>query len=113
MGRLVGMPYFSSQEAFMEQQQDAAEIRRARKVKAEDAVLTGETDAVRLLQVQISHRLQSQFEGRVIRRTPISQNPDGRPLIDLPPISIIYGVLKLTARELGLIDDVTEEDLKE
>lgn len=113
MGRLVGMPYFSSQEAFTQQQRDGADIRRAQRTKSKDSELTEGMDGVQLLQVRISHRLQSQFEGRVIRRTPTSNNPVGRPLIDLPPLSIVYGALRLTSRELALIENVTEEDLKE
>lgn len=113
MGRLVGIPYFSSQDGFLQQQQDAAELRRARQEKAEDPTLTGELDPVRLCQVRISHRLQSRFEGRVLRRTPASLNPEGRPLIDLPPLTVIYAVLNLTPRELKLIDDVTRDDLNE
>jgi hypothetical protein len=110
MGRLVGIPYFSSQNALADQQADAAELRRAKAEKQE--LGTGEQeDPYRLCQVEASHRMQQQFMGRVIRRTVTSRDIHGKPLINLPPLDIVYGVVNLTDRETAIIDMQTEANL--
>jgi hypothetical protein len=106
MGRLVGIPYFFSESAYADQQLDAANLRRAK----QDRVLgvDDESDPYKLCQMNISLRMQKQFDGRVIRRTITSRDRDGKPLIDLPPLTIIYGIIKLTDREMAIINMQTE-----
>ena len=110
MARLVGIPYFYSPNAFTDQQADAAELRRAKLEKLEGGI-EAEDDPYRLCQVKISHRIQEMFMGRVIRRTVTSRTPEGKPLIDLPPLTIINCILTLTDRELGVINSQTEANL--
>ena len=110
MGRLVGIPYFSSQNAYAEQQLDAAELRRAKQERNGDEP-DDENDPYKLCQVNISLRIQKLFDGRVIRRTVTSRNPAGKPLIDLPPLTIVYGIIDLTEREMAIIDMQTEANV--
>jgi hypothetical protein len=110
MGRLVGIPYFFSQNALADQQADAAELRRA-KVEKQEQGIGEQEDPYRLCQVKTSHRMQKQFMGRVIRRTVASRDMDGKPLINLPPLAIVYGVVNLTNREMAIIDAQTEANL--
>jgi len=110
MGRLVGIPYFSSQNAYDDQQLDAADLRRAKQERDGDE-LDDENDPYKLCQVNISLRMQKQFDGRVIRRTVTSRDPAGKCLIDLPPLTIIYGVIDLTEREMAIINMQTEANL--
>lgn len=114
MGRLVGIPHFMSTQAWHEQLSDTNNLRRARQDREDSAeAIPPDQDPVRSLQVTISERMQSKFEGRVIRRTAQSLDADGTPLITLPPLSIIHGVLKLSQRELEILESITLESLSE
>jgi hypothetical protein len=117
MGRLVGLPYFSSENLFDQERQDLADLRRAKIAKLEESS-EGDEDAdesqcpVRLEQTAIAKRIQEKFDGRVIRRTAASLKPDGTPLIDLPPLTVVHAFLQLTQREIDIIDTVTLADLE-
>ena len=95
MGRLVGISYFSSPKAFADQQMDAANIRKAKQAKSEGGTSV-EDDPHRLCQVNISYRMQQTFDHRVICQTVASRTPEGKPLIELPPLTIINCILTLT-----------------
>ncbi|TEB22051.1 hypothetical protein FA13DRAFT_1641971 [Coprinellus micaceus] len=122
MGRMVGLPYFFSQNLYDQERQDAADLRRAKVMKlqepnAEDGDCEDEEDdeetcPVRIQQTEIAQRIQEQFRGRVIRRSPASLKADGTPLIDLPPLTIVHALLELTQREIDIIDPVTLADLE-
>ena len=134
MGRLIGIPYFSTTQLFEDIKQDEADIRRAKseklRIEREAAKATDQPQdqanvkdgqcrspddrrvevqcPVKLKQVQISLRMNKQFEGRLIRRTPTSIGPNGKPLLRLPPLDVKHFVVKLTPREMKIIDSVTE-----
>jgi hypothetical protein len=118
MGRLVGIPYFSSSDAFSDQQQDAAELRRAKAEKSRMDNSKGkevgkdqQSDPVKLKQVESSHRMHKRFEGRLLRRTTESIGIDGKPLMQLPKCTIHYIIAKLTPRETEIIESITEVNL--
>lgn len=81
MGRLAGIKHFLSQDAWAEEKADSADLRRAKKDAADEQV----NDSLKRLQVEISLRHQSRFEGRLVRRTVDSKDWEGKVLIDLPP----------------------------
>jgi hypothetical protein len=134
MGRLCGIAHFLSQAAYAEEKQDAADLRRAKAEvleTAEDAEAELELpnegydddndnddraameNPLRLCQVAISVRHQSQFKGRIIRRTINSRDYKGTPILPLPECETILGVVELTEREKKIItvlsDDIREE----
>ncbi|KAF4611118.1 hypothetical protein D9613_006452 [Agrocybe pediades] len=117
MGRLVGIPYFSSKDAYEAQQLDAAELRRAKTEKAriaqsdEDGALSEDFDPVKLRQVESAARMHMQFQGRLLRRTADSLGIDGDPLVKLENCNVFHGVVKLTKREMDIIQSVTEINL--
>ncbi|KAJ3497670.1 hypothetical protein NLJ89_g10318 [Agrocybe chaxingu] len=109
MGRLVGIRHFLSEKAFVEEKQDTADLRRAKRELPPDYdPLMGEDDPIKLAQVKISLRLQSQFEDRVLRRTIDSKNWAGEPLIKLPPCTTVTVFLDLTPRELAILNVLSE-----
>ncbi|TFK16560.1 hypothetical protein FA15DRAFT_607055, partial [Coprinopsis marcescibilis] len=98
MGRIIGLPYFYTRECFDQISADAAELRRARVEMLGE--VGGDNDAVLECQVAASRRLQARFDGRLLRRTGDSLDPDGEPLMSLPPMTITDAVVNLTPREL-------------
>ncbi|KAF9534095.1 hypothetical protein CPB83DRAFT_757111, partial [Crepidotus variabilis] len=83
MGRMVGLPHFLSDQAWLEEKQDQADLRAARREIPDDynPLVIGEADdPVTEVQNKIAERLRTQFEGRVVRRTVASLN------WNLPPI---------------------------
>ncbi|RXW12447.1 hypothetical protein EST38_g13407 [Candolleomyces aberdarensis] len=114
MGRLMGIPYFTSEEARDDQTADNADLRRAKiEREAEPESFTPDDDPVKIAQVEISKRLAAQFQNRVIRRVATSLDVDGKPLIELPPINVIEGVVHLTERERKILEEITLEGLAE
>ncbi|TFK17447.1 hypothetical protein FA15DRAFT_605046 [Coprinopsis marcescibilis] len=110
MGRTIDIPYFMTEQAHRDSVTDAAAIRRA-KLEREDH--DPNDDSVSEVQAEICARLRGKFEGRVIRRTSNSLNSDGKPLIQLPELHIVRGGLRLTERELQILDIVTIPDLQD
>lgn len=114
MGRLTGIPHFFTQQAQLDQAADNAKLRRARLEREENSsLLEQDTDPVKQAQIDISKELSSKFEGRVIRRTAKSRNPQGRDLISLPKLTVIDGVLELRDREKGNLEKITLDGLAE
>ncbi|TFK16542.1 hypothetical protein FA15DRAFT_607075, partial [Coprinopsis marcescibilis] len=108
MGRTIDIPYFMTEQAHRDSVADATAIRRAKLEREEQ---DPNDDTVSEVQAEICARLRNKFEGRVIRRTSNSLNSDGKPLIQLPELHIVRGGLKLTDRELQILDVVTIPDL--
>jgi hypothetical protein len=90
MGRLTGVRYFSTQEAYDEEKMDIAEIRRAKASLGDDydplEIEHVEEDPIRDVQVAISQRIQGQFDRRVLRRIIESVDWEGKKLVELPPL---------------------------
>jgi hypothetical protein len=90
MGRLCGISFFFSQDAYDEEKRDVAELRRV-KVSLGDDYDPLDTDhidgdPIREVQVTISRRIQTQFDKRVLRRTLDSTDWEGKKLVELPPL---------------------------
>ncbi|KAJ3885134.1 P-loop containing nucleoside triphosphate hydrolase protein [Lentinula edodes] len=96
LARLIGIPHFMTKDSAEEAKEDAAAIRKAKKV---------EDDGLTLQQVQIRavRRIQAQFLGHVLRRTIDSRDWSGKRLLDLPPFKTIVGVLTLSDREMEIL----------
>lgn len=106
MGRLVGLPYFLSEDAYDEEKTDASNIRKAKGGDFEDGAF--ETDPSKDVQMLISQRMQHQFDGCIIRRTLNSLNWKGEPLIVLPPYDEIMLVVKLMDWEMEIITELAD-----
>jgi len=96
MGRLSGIPHFFTEASFYEEKNDAAALRRAKKLDDDGEALLAE-------QLQAVKRLQSHLTGHFLRRTPESLDYKGGVLLPLPPYQEILGVLTLTERETAII----------
>jgi hypothetical protein len=108
MARLVGIDFFFTEASYAEQVADTNALRRARQERDELLDEPDEhEDPVIIIQMEASLRLQSQFEDRLIRRTAKSLNPDGSPLIYLPPLHIQHFYITLTPRELAILECIT------
>ena len=101
MGRLANIPHFSTQEFADEIADDIAVIRRAR---------VDEPESVRLLQVQASRRMQSQFCGAMICRSVESKDFFGKPLLSLPKKSVFHVNVQLKDWELKWVDQSLSEE---
>jgi hypothetical protein len=112
MGRLIGIPYFLSPQAHDDEKADAAALRKAKKevseMEMDDDNFPSENSVVRCIHVNASLRMQKQFEGRIIRRTTQSIDWQRKNLLDLPPINRIKAVVKLTDREMKIINMLAE-----
>jgi len=104
MGRLLGLPYFLSEEALAEQKADAATIRRTR-VDLDDST---EGNLAKDLQMVIAQRMQVRFDGHILRRTVESLDWKKEPLVSLPPYEDIMIVVKPTAREMEIISELAD-----
>lgn len=105
MGRLLGLPFFLSEEALTEEKADASDIRRA---KAESGGDLLEGDPTTECQMVIAQRMQRQFEGRILRRTIDSTDWKGERIIQIPPYEEIMVIVKLTAREMEIITELAD-----
>ncbi|TFK16514.1 hypothetical protein FA15DRAFT_742895 [Coprinopsis marcescibilis] len=111
MGRIMGIPYFLSNQAHRDQMADLATVRRAKLERDEEC--EEDDDPLKEVQAAICLRLREKFEGRIIRRTSSTLSPDNKPLIDLPELHIIRGAIKLTDREYEVLEKLTIADLKD
>lgn len=115
MGRLTGVEHFFSEDAYQEEKNDSTNLRRARKEQIQDDFDDSDRDdddsdnAIKLCQSSIAQRMQTQFQGRVIRRTIDSKDWQGNSLLNLPPYKSIHAILDLTERESALIAAKAEE----
>ena len=100
MGRLVRLGHFLSQEALMEEKADANEIRRAKGLASDSIEDKGDSTTKGL------QRMQQQFNGHILRRTPESLNWLKRPLIRLPLYKEVLVVVKPTACEMEIISEL-------
>lgn len=105
MGRLVGLEYFFSQEAYAEEKADASEIRRARGLASDvDEGGDGATETQKLIAVKLQHR----FDGQILRRTTSSLDWQKNPLITLPPFEEFAVVVRPTPREMEVISELAD-----
>lgn len=104
MGRLIGIPYFSSDAAFVEEKSDASTVRRSKGIDPDAPIDQASVNCL----VLIARRMQRQFEGRVLRRTIDSLDWRGQRVIDIPPFEEITVVLKLTTREMDIISELAD-----
>lgn len=113
MGRLVGILHFFTEMAHSEEKEDSAAQRKARKaVLDEELDLAGdsaETRALKIVSISAAHRMQKQFEGRIIRRTLDSKDWKGNYLLSLPPFKPIYTILTLTDREQKVVENLAQQ----
>jgi len=101
MGRLVGVPYFFTEDSISQEREDTASVRRAKKLDDDGETLLAE-------QVQAVKRLQTHLKGNFLRRTTESLDNQGRPLLPLPPYKEILGTVTLTERETGIVQERAE-----
>jgi hypothetical protein len=114
MGRLTGIRYFFTSNAYEEQVSDNAKLRRAKVERDEDPPTEdNDIDPLKVVQVEISTRMARYFDNRVIRRVADSKDPGGNRLINLPPLIIIDGVLNLTEREKEILEEITIDGIYE
>jgi hypothetical protein len=114
MGRLTGVGHFFSEDAHLEEKNDAMNLRKARKEQFQDDYddhgnENDDDDPIKLCQYSIAQRMQGQFQGRIIRRTIDSKDWQGQSLLKLPPYKSIHAILDLTERETALIAAKAEE----
>ena len=102
MGRLLNIPHFRSERSIEDEKSDNAAFRRAKKAE--------EVEALRQAQLASVRRMHNHFLGHIIRRTTDSLSWDGKTsLLDLPAHVDISGVLKLSQRELDIIQSRAED----
>ena len=101
MGRLIGIPYFLTEESVDQELEDKATIRRA-KAMDDDGL------SLKIAQVELVRRMQTHFVGSILRRTHESVTWDGKSLLNLPPCLDIIGVLALTPRETNILNERAE-----
>ncbi|KAF8871323.1 P-loop containing nucleoside triphosphate hydrolase protein [Infundibulicybe gibba] len=101
MARLCGVPYFLSEKSVAEEKEDAIAFRRARKMD-DDGL------ALRKAQIEAVRRMQKHFHGSILRRTADSLDWKGQVLVSLPPYKEITGILRLTEREMSILEKHAE-----
>ena len=101
MARMIGVPHFRTDASWQEEKDDNTAFRRAKK-------LDDDGQSLRLAQLSTVLRMQGQFSGHILRRTATSINWKGDPLIKLPPLKHIPGILILTERERNIIQECAE-----
>ncbi|KAG6871948.1 hypothetical protein C0995_014639 [Termitomyces sp. Mi166 len=102
MLRLAGLPHFFTDACMAEEKEDAAALRRAKKMD-DDGVSANEE------QIRAVKRLQAQSRGRFLRRTTESLDCQGKPLVPLPPLVEVSGILKITPEEKAIMDKCNEQ----
>ncbi|KAJ2911463.1 hypothetical protein MD484_g8951, partial [Candolleomyces efflorescens] len=105
IGRMVGIPHFSSDKHMEELTQDAAAIRRARAELGSGAMDELEANPVVALQVEASLRMQGEFMDRLIRRKATSLDYNKKPLLVLPTCDVIDVTVQLQEWELEYVDN--------
>ncbi|KXN81008.1 Nuclear protein STH1/NPS1 [Leucoagaricus sp. SymC.cos] len=106
LSRLVGIPYFSTEEAYDEERADTSRICKAKKEDKAEGNQDGEK--ARAEELQIVRRLQKPVHGHFLHRTTKTISSDGAPLLNLPPCTDIVGLLTLTEREMDIIRERAE-----
>ena len=101
MGRLLGVAHFLTEESIVEDREDAAVARRAKKLDDDGITL-------RIAQLEAVRRMQKDFAGSILRRTPSSVDWQGNVLLTLPPHTNIIGIVTLTPREMAIINERAE-----
>jgi hypothetical protein len=114
MGRLTGVAHFFTEDAHQEEKNDSANLRKARREQVHDEYDGDDEDEddeepIKLCQYSIAQRMQSNFQGRVIRRTIDSKDWKGRSLLNIPPYQAKHAILNLTEREMTIIAAKAEE----
>ena len=104
MGRLLGLPYFFSEEALAEQKADATTIHRTR-VDPDDST---DGNPAKDYQIAIAQRMQAWFNGRILRRTVESRDWKKEPLVSLLPYEDVMIVVKPTSREMEIISELAD-----
>jgi hypothetical protein len=107
MGRLLGIPYFLTEEAYQEEKDDASLLRQMRRA-GEETDPNVPNDELRECQIVIAQRMQTHFANRILRRTGNSLDWKGEKLIDLPPYIDIPIIVKPTAREMEIITELAD-----
>lgn len=102
MGRLLGVPYFLTEESINDEKEDNSTFRRVKKFDDDGQEL-------RKAQLTAVRRMQTQFLGHILRRTTTSVSWENKPLILLPDPIEITGVIQLTHRETKIMDERAEE----
>jgi TATA-binding protein-associated factor len=97
MGRLIAVPHFLSEASVVEEIEDKAAVRRAKRMDDDGRSL-------RIVQIESVRRMQTHFIGSILRRTTDSLTWDGRTLLNLPPHVDVIGILTLTKREMDIIN---------
>ncbi|KAG6883167.1 hypothetical protein C0993_007539 [Termitomyces sp. T159_Od127] len=101
MLRLVGIPRYFTDVCMAEEKDDAAAIRRAKKLDDDgQAVMAEKQKAVK--------RLQSHTVGHFLRRSTESLDYKGNILVPLPPYKEVVGVLKIQPWERELMNKCNE-----
>ncbi|TFK19678.1 hypothetical protein FA15DRAFT_601103 [Coprinopsis marcescibilis] len=108
LGRALLMPYFLSEEANRDQMRDETALRRIRKEKDPGVIHSPDEDPTVVYQSAVCEVLRQKFEGRFIRRTPASLGFNNAPLLEIPPLKVIHGVLTLTDREYKYLDSTMD-----
>jgi hypothetical protein len=85
----------------VEEKEDAAALRKAKK-RDDDGI------SEKIAKIETVRRMQSQFVGHILRRTPASLDWQGNPLLTLPPHKDVIGILDLTQREIDIINERAE-----
>jgi hypothetical protein len=111
MGRLVGIEFFFSQEAFDEEKADTAALRRAKTALGDeyDPLEQTDDDPIQKLQSLSALRMQGQFEQRILRRSIESKNWLGEQLISLPALHEHTVLLTLQPFEREIHSQLSEK----
>lgn len=125
MGRLVGIPYFFTDEAHEEEKHDSYLLRRVKgdkekggwkhveessEASSEESSSESEgEDPYKALQVKIALRIQGQFQGRVIRRHKQSLDWEGKVILPLPGYIEKTLLLKLADHEMEIIQELADQ----
>jgi TATA-binding protein-associated factor len=107
MGRLIGESFFFTKDALLEEKSDATHLRKAKESNGSEEG-DGPT-CTQVRQMEIAQRLQRQFKGRILRRTADSQDNEGKPLIQLIPYKEVMVIVKLTEREMEIVQEHADD----
>ncbi|PPQ93015.1 hypothetical protein CVT25_006099 [Psilocybe cyanescens] len=108
MGRIVGIPYFLSQEATENEKSDLKELRQLKRCM-DDETKEMESEAMMDFTKRTGQKMQMLFKDRILRRTTSSKDWRNQPLIDLPPYIDTPVILKVTEREMDIIREKADK----
>jgi hypothetical protein len=112
MARLVGIPYFSSDEFWEATQVYNSQLRKFKAQMARGG-WDDEPNPLPGLQNGQTRYLRSYFENRLIRRTGTSKDNCGNQLLTLPKITRIALTVSLQSREREYLFDSIPDDAME